>query len=243
MCPAHAAWCPRPCATSPSRDDRGASNLPAHLSHSTSLSIRLCSSSLSPSSRTDSDQVVRCRIYPFPRTHARSYPSRVACAPAQYAADLALVSTRIDCLPRAARIAQLFEPVCCASAYSRRSRSPYVRAYPSTCGTAHLSRAPAPFVGCVSSRAASSSSMCEHHMSGLLTPNALVHRAHTAPLLGRPCVHLHAHAPLGSRARQHVPRTPAAQRRAAHPAPACPRRRLHAFMCDARIVWLPSSAS
>jgi hypothetical protein len=32
MCPAHAAWPPRPCARSPSRDVRRPSNLPAHLS-------------------------------------------------------------------------------------------------------------------------------------------------------------------------------------------------------------------
>jgi hypothetical protein len=47
--------------------------------------------------------------------------------------------------------------------------------------------------------------MCEHHMSSLLTPNASMHSAHATPLLGRPCVHLHAHAPLGSCARHHVP--------------------------------------
>jgi hypothetical protein len=80
-------------------------------------------------------------------------------------------------------------------------------------------------------------------MSGLLTPNAPVHRAQAAPLLSRPCMHLHAHVPLGSRARHPVPRTPAAQRRAAQPAPARPCRRLHVFMRHARIVRLPSSAS
>jgi hypothetical protein len=32
MCPAHAAWPPRPCARSPSRDVRRPSNLPSHLS-------------------------------------------------------------------------------------------------------------------------------------------------------------------------------------------------------------------
>jgi hypothetical protein len=85
--------------------------------------------------------------------------------------------------------------------------------------------------------------MCEHHMSSLLTPNASMHSAHATPLLGRPCVHLHAHAPLGSCARHHVPRTPTAQRRAAQPAPARLCRRLHAFMCHARIVRLPSFAS
>jgi hypothetical protein len=75
MCPAHAAWPPRPCATSPSRDDRGASNLPAHFSPSTLLSIRLCSSSQPPSSRTDSDRVIHYRIYPAP-SHTCSLVSK-----------------------------------------------------------------------------------------------------------------------------------------------------------------------
>jgi hypothetical protein len=43
MCPAHAAWPPRPCARSPSRDVRQPSNLPSHLSplsHYQSGSVR-----------------------------------------------------------------------------------------------------------------------------------------------------------------------------------------------------------
>jgi hypothetical protein len=126
MCPAHAAWPPRPCACSPSREVRRPSILPSHLSplsHYQPGSVK--PDSLVFAHMTNLDRAVRRRICPAPsRTcslvselvssvHPAAFLPlhRQANAVRQASSHFWAVSTPFPCS---------HAPVCCAGARAAR---------------------------------------------------------------------------------------------------------------------------